>query len=108
MVYFQTKNLTLGRFLRVLQCNRLVCFVAIWSILRTIGISYGHLVYLLVDWYIFPVLVSITEKNLATLVEWPMYIVVGVLSPCEVCSLWVMRSSPARVKNGGFLEKNVM
>jgi hypothetical protein len=67
MVYFQTKNLNLGKKFRVLQWKKLVNFMVIWSILRTFGIIYGHLVYLLVDWYIFPVLKSITEKNLATL-----------------------------------------
>jgi hypothetical protein len=43
--------------------------MAIWRILRTFGIIYGHLEYLLVIWYIFPLLVSIAEKNLATLTE---------------------------------------
>jgi hypothetical protein len=43
-------------------------FMTIWSILRPIGIFYGHLVYFLVVWYIFPVLVCCTKKNLATLV----------------------------------------
>jgi hypothetical protein len=43
----------------------------VWLILGPIGhfvcIIYGHLVKLLVKWYIFPVLISIAEKNLATL-----------------------------------------
>jgi hypothetical protein len=28
--------------------------MSIWSILRTFGVIYGHLVYLLAIWYIFP------------------------------------------------------
>jgi hypothetical protein len=48
--------------------------LTIWSILRPLQIFYGHLVYFVVIWYIlwsfgifFPVLVSCTKKNLATL-----------------------------------------
>jgi hypothetical protein len=48
--------------------------MAIRSILRPFGLFYGHLVYLVAIWYIlclfgafFPVLVSFTKKNLATL-----------------------------------------
>jgi hypothetical protein len=59
MVYFQTKNLDLGKFCRVLAiedigifCGRLCQF-------------YGHLVYFMVIWYIFLVLVYCTKKNLA-------------------------------------------
>jgi hypothetical protein len=42
MVYFQTKAPNLGNFLRTLECKRLVDFMAIWNILRTFGIFYGH------------------------------------------------------------------
>jgi hypothetical protein len=42
--------------------GHLVCFTDIWYI-------YGHLVYLSVIRYVFPVLVNITEKNLATTVN---------------------------------------
>jgi hypothetical protein len=38
MAYFQTKNLNLGKFGSVLQRNTLIYFMAIWSILHTIGI----------------------------------------------------------------------
>jgi hypothetical protein len=41
----------------------------IWYNLCTFGIIYVHLVYFVVIWYIFPVLVSCTKKNLANL-EW--------------------------------------
>jgi hypothetical protein len=54
MAYFQTKNTHLGKFWKVLH------FVAIWSILWPLGISYGYLVF-------FPVLVCSTKENLATL-----------------------------------------
>jgi hypothetical protein len=68
MAYFQTKNLNLGKFLRVLKWKMLVYFIAIWDILRPFCIFCGHLGYLMVIWYIFPVLVCCTKKNLATLV----------------------------------------
>jgi hypothetical protein len=67
MVYFQTKNLNLCKFGRVLQWRMLVHFMAIRSILRTllyfmtiwyifprIGTFYGHLVYIPPYWNIFP------------------------------------------------------
>jgi hypothetical protein len=44
-------------------------FMDIWSILQPFVIFYGHLVYFVVSWYIFPVLVCCTKKNLATL-QW--------------------------------------
>jgi hypothetical protein len=39
-------------------------YMPIWYIL---GIFYGHCVHRLVAWYIFPVLVCCSKKNLATL-----------------------------------------
>jgi hypothetical protein len=42
-------------------------FMDSWSILRSFVIFYGHLVQFMVIWYIFPVLVFCTKKNLATL-----------------------------------------
>jgi hypothetical protein len=45
----------------------LTYFMAIWNILMTLGIFYNHLVHFMFIWYIFPVLVSCTKKNLATL-----------------------------------------
>jgi hypothetical protein len=45
-------------------------FMAIWSILRTFGIFYDHLVHFVFIWYTYiPVLVSCTKKNLATLLQ---------------------------------------
>jgi hypothetical protein len=44
-----------------------IYLMAIWNILRTFGIFYGQLVHFVFIWYIFPVLVSWNNKNLATL-----------------------------------------
>jgi hypothetical protein len=67
MVYFQTQNPSLGKFGRALQWNMSAYFVVIWSILWSIGIFDGQLVYFMVSWYIIPVLVYCTKKCLATL-----------------------------------------
>jgi hypothetical protein len=53
MVYFQTKNPSLGKFLRALDCKMLINFMDIWNILRTVGIFYDHLVQFMLIWYIF-------------------------------------------------------
>jgi hypothetical protein len=45
----------------------LMYFTAIWNILLTFGIFYDYLVHFVFLWYIFPDLVSCTEKNLAAL-----------------------------------------
>jgi hypothetical protein len=45
MVYFKTKNNSLGKFWSVLQWQMLVNVEAIWSILLPFGIFYGHLVH---------------------------------------------------------------
>jgi hypothetical protein len=37
-------------------CEHLVNFMDIFSILRTFGLFYGHLVYFVVIWYFFPIL----------------------------------------------------
>jgi hypothetical protein len=60
----------LGKFYRVFQWK---LFVYLWPF----GLSYGRLayfgaiyvVYFMVIWYIFPVLVCCTKKNLATLIQ---------------------------------------
>jgi hypothetical protein len=49
-----------------LYWKMLMCFMAIWNILRTFEICYGHFVIFLFIWYIFSVFVSCTRKNLAT------------------------------------------
>jgi hypothetical protein len=54
MVCFQTKNPNFGKFWRVLQWKILVYFMSIWTFLGPLEISYGHLVYFEVIWYIFP------------------------------------------------------
>jgi hypothetical protein len=66
MVCFQTKNPNLGKFWRVLLWKILVYFYhsvyfkAIWNILWQFGIF-------------FPVLVFWTKKNLATLLQMPVF-----------------------------------
>jgi hypothetical protein len=67
MVSFQTKNPNLGKFWRALDGKMLIYFRVIWNILRIFGIFYDHLVHFVFIWYIFPVLVSCTQENLATL-----------------------------------------
>jgi hypothetical protein len=67
MVSYQTQNDNLGKFWRALDWKLLIYFVPIWNILETFGIFYDHLVHFVFIWYIFPVLVSFTKKNLATL-----------------------------------------
>jgi hypothetical protein len=64
MVYFQTKNPNLGKVLRVSDWK--MYFMYIWNILLKFT---DHLVHLVLIWYIFPILISRTKKNLATLVR---------------------------------------
>jgi hypothetical protein len=45
MLHFQTQKSDLGKFWRVLQWKMLVYFMAIWSILRSLGIFCGPLVF---------------------------------------------------------------
>jgi hypothetical protein len=52
MVSFQTKNPNLGKFWRALDGKMLICFRAIWNILRIFGIFYDHLVQFVFIWYI--------------------------------------------------------
>jgi hypothetical protein len=67
MVYFQTKNPNLGKFL-ALDRKMPIYYMSIWNILRTFWIIYDHWVHFVIIWYIFSVLVLCTKKNLATLV----------------------------------------
>jgi hypothetical protein len=69
MVYFQTQNPNWGKFWRALDLEMLIYFTAICNILRTHGIFFDHLIYFVFIRYIFPVLVSCTKKNLATLIN---------------------------------------
>jgi hypothetical protein len=52
MVSFQTKNPNLGIFWRALDWKIWIYFMAIWNILQTFGIFYGHLEYFMTIWYI--------------------------------------------------------
>jgi hypothetical protein len=53
MVYIQNKNPTLGKFWRALDWKMLIYFMAISTILRTLGIFYDHLVHFVFIWYNF-------------------------------------------------------
>jgi hypothetical protein len=53
MVIFKPKNPNLGKVWRALQWKIFLHVMDIWSILRPMGILYGHLVYFVVIWYIF-------------------------------------------------------
>jgi hypothetical protein len=58
MVYFQTKNINLGKLWRALQWTKLVHFIAIWSILWPLG----NLIALWKKRYSFSVLVRLPIK----------------------------------------------
>jgi hypothetical protein len=64
MVYFQTKVPNLGYIWSAFDWKMSVYFMAIWNRY----VYNRHSGYCMVIWYIFPVLVSCTKKNLATLV----------------------------------------
>jgi hypothetical protein len=68
MVCFQTKSPNLGKFWGALDWKILIYFMAVCSILWTFGKIYDHLVHFVLIWNIFPVSVSPTKKNLATLI----------------------------------------
>jgi hypothetical protein len=65
---FSNQKTTLGKFWRFLLWKILVYFMTIWSILWPLEIFYGHLVYFVVIWYIFPHFVILDLLNLATLI----------------------------------------
>jgi hypothetical protein len=44
MVYFQTKNLNLGKFGRAMEWKMLVYYMTIWNDLRPFSVIYDHLV----------------------------------------------------------------
>jgi hypothetical protein len=70
MVCFQTKNPNLGKFWIALYWKMLIYFMAICNISMTFGVfkdhTYGTFCVHLV--HFFPILVSYTKKNLATLI----------------------------------------
>jgi hypothetical protein len=67
VVYFHTKNPSLGNFLRALELKRLVYSLAIWNISRLFGTFYGHWVIKCQFGIFSSVLVCCAKKNLATL-----------------------------------------
>jgi hypothetical protein len=66
MVYFNTKNRNLGIFWRALEWQTLVYFMTTCNILWPFGIIYGRLVYFEGHVVLFPILVCLAEKKLAT------------------------------------------
>jgi hypothetical protein len=52
MVYFQTKNPSLGKFGRAFDWKNLMYFMDIWDILRTFGIFHDHLLHFVFTWCI--------------------------------------------------------
>jgi hypothetical protein len=69
-IFFQTKTPNLGKFGRVLQWKiHIGIFYFHLVYFQPFDIFYGHLAYFLAIWYIFPVLVCCSKKNLATLLE---------------------------------------
>jgi hypothetical protein len=112
MVCFQTNKSQFGKIWRILQGNILAYFMTIWCIVRphwkyfmaiwyilwSFGIFCGHLVYFEVIWYIlgsfgifFPVLVSCTKKNLATLIG-SSYVFVYFIVAVTVLTRWPWQS----------------
>jgi hypothetical protein len=67
--FFQAKNPNLGKYFRALDWKMLMYFMAIGNILRAFVNFHDHLEHFVLIWYIFPVLVSRTKKNLATLIS---------------------------------------
>jgi hypothetical protein len=59
----QTKNPYLCNFWSVVDWKMSVYFMAVWNILRTFGILFGHLLHFVFIWYMFPVLVSCNKKT---------------------------------------------
>jgi hypothetical protein len=70
--FFLNQNHNLGKFWRAIDWKMLIYFMDIWNILHTFGIFYNHLVHFVFIWYIFPVSVSFTKINLATLL-WTLF-----------------------------------
>jgi hypothetical protein len=73
----------LGKFWRALDWKMLMYFTAIWNTLRTLGIFNHNLVHFVLVWYTFPVFVSCTKKNLATLGWATFFLLKNVRSHCR-------------------------
>jgi hypothetical protein len=69
MVCFRTKNPNSGKFCRVLDWKMFVYFITIWNISWRFEIFYENLVHSYTFGTFFPVLVSCTKINLATLLQ---------------------------------------
>jgi hypothetical protein len=66
-----------------MQWKMLVHFMTIGAILRLLGIFCGHLVYFMVIWYIFPIFVCYTKKNLAPLPSFVDILYINLLIDVE-------------------------
>jgi hypothetical protein len=104
MAYFQPKNPNLGELGKML-----VYFMAFWSILLPFGKFCGHLVnFNWTFWYIFPVLVCCSKKNLAALknISNSYPYLGGFVTTWSRCSMSGMFSSTCfgRHKNSCFLK----
>jgi hypothetical protein len=84
MVCFQTKNPNLGKFWRVLLWKILVHLMTLLSILRPLEIFYGHLVYFVVIWYIFPRFGILDQQKSGNPGPDPRYVVRGPSSGEEL------------------------
>jgi hypothetical protein len=69
MVYFHTKIPNLEIYFEGLGIENVGICYGHWEYFTTL--CYDRLIYFVVDWYIFPVLVCCTKRNLATLVSRP-------------------------------------
>jgi hypothetical protein len=74
MVCFHTKNPNLGKLWRALDWRMFYIFYGHLEYFWRFGIRYDHFKHFVSIWYIFPILVSCTMKNLATLVGSPPFI----------------------------------
>jgi hypothetical protein len=68
MAYFKTKNPNLGSFWEGLAMKNVgIGILCPFGLFFCNLVYFGHLVYFMVIWYISPLLVCCTKKNLATL-----------------------------------------
>jgi hypothetical protein len=66
---FSNQKSQFGKKFRASDWKLLIYFMAIWNTLRIFGIFCDYSVHFVFIWYIFPVWVSCTKKNLATLLS---------------------------------------
>jgi hypothetical protein len=86
----------LGKFGRALDWKMFIYFMAIWNILRRFRILYRQLVHFVFIWYIFPVFLLCTEKNLATLIAATFF--VKFVGSCDGGAEYIVAGSPISIK----------